>query len=103
MVNPAPAIVAELTVTGVVPVDFSVRDNVVAVFTAMLLKFRLVTLSVNCGFAAVPVPLRVTETVPPVVELLLIVICPLAAPVTVGSSCTCSVTDCVGFSVTGKL
>jgi hypothetical protein len=36
-------------------------------------------------------------------ELLLTVICPLAAPVDVGRNCTCSVTVCVGFSVTGKL
>jgi hypothetical protein len=39
----------------------------------------------------------------PLEELLPIVICPLAAPVDVGRNCTCSVTACVGFSVTGKL
>jgi hypothetical protein len=51
----------------------------------------------------VPAPLRVTTEVEPVDELLLIVICPLAVPVVVGLNCTCSVTACVGFNVTGKL
>jgi hypothetical protein len=41
--------------------------------------------------------------VEPVAESLLIVICPLAVPVEVGRNCSCSVIDCVGFSVTGKL
>ena len=49
------------------------------------------------------VPLKATTDVPPLDELLLIVICPLAAPVAAGRYCTCSVIDCVGFSVTGKL
>jgi hypothetical protein len=49
------------------------------------------------------VPLRATTVVEPVDESLLIVICPLAAPVDVGRYCTCSVTACVGFRVTGKL
>ena len=49
------------------------------------------------------VPLRATTAVEPVAESLLIVICPLAAPVDVGWNCTCSVTACVGFSVTGRL
>jgi hypothetical protein len=31
------------------------------------------------------------------------VTCPLAEPVEVGLNCTCTVTDCVGFSVIGKL
>ena len=35
-------------------------------------------------------------------ELLPIASCPLAAPSDVGSNCTCSVVDSVGFSVTGK-
>ena len=74
MVKPAPAIVAEFTVTGVVPVDDSVNDCVAAVFTATLPKLRLPALIVNCGFAAVPVPPRATKAVPPVVELLEIVI-----------------------------
>jgi hypothetical protein len=49
------------------------------------------------------VPLRATTVVEPVDESLLIVICPLASPAAVGRYCTCSVIDCVGFSVTGKL
>lgn len=67
-------------------------------------KFRLVALTVNCGLAAaVLVPLNVTIVVAPLDELLLIVICPLAAPVCVGSNCTWRGTDWVGLSVTGKL
>jgi len=49
------------------------------------------------------VPLRATTAVEPVDELLLIVICPLAVPVTAGSNCTCNVTAWLGFSVTGRL
>ena len=97
-------IVAELTVTGEVPVDVSVSDCVVAVFTVTLPKLRLAALSVNCGLgAATLVPLRVTWAEDPVDELLLIVIWPLPVPVDVGRYCTCSVSDCIGFSATGKL
>jgi hypothetical protein len=103
MVKPAPVIVAEFTVTDVVPVELRVKDAVVAVFTVTLPKLRLPALTVNCGFAAVPVPLSVTEVVLPLVELLLMVSWPLADPVAVGSNCTCSVIDWVGFSVIGRL
>ena len=102
--KPAPVMAAELTVTGEVPVEVSVNDWVVAVFTVTLPKLKLAALIVNCGLgAAVLVPLRATTAVLPLDELLLIVICPLAAPAAVGRYCTCSVIDCVGFSVTGKL
>ena len=53
--------------------------------------------------AAILVPLRFTPVVGPVEELLLIVIVPVAVPVTVGRNCTCNVTVAVGFNVTGKL
>jgi hypothetical protein len=49
------------------------------------------------------VPLRFTTAALPLVELLLIASCPLPAPSDVGSNCTCSIVDWVGFSVTGKL
>jgi hypothetical protein len=102
--KPAPVIAAEFTVTGEVPVEVSVNDWVVAVFTVTLPKLKVAALIVNCGLgAAALVPLRATTTVLPLDELLLIVICPLAAPVAVGRYCTCNVIDCVGFSVTGKL
>src|ERR1700677_2114491 len=55
-----------------------------------------------CVVDDVPVPLRATTAVPPVVELLLTVSCPVRAPVVVGSNCTCTVRVCVGFSVTGN-
>jgi hypothetical protein len=74
------------------------------VFTVTLPKLKLAVLTVNCGLgAAVLVPLRVTRFVLPLDESLSIVILPLADPVTVGRNCTCNVSDCVGFSVTGRL
>jgi hypothetical protein len=95
---------AEFTVTGEVPVEVSVNDWVVAVFTVTLPKLRLAALIANCGLgAAVLVPLKATTAVLPLDELLLTVICPLAAPAAVGRYCTCNVIDCVGFRVTGKL
>jgi hypothetical protein len=68
-------IAAELTVTGAVPVDVSVNDCVVAVFTVTVPKLNVPVLTVNCGLgAAVLVPPRVTWAVEPVDESLLIVI-----------------------------
>jgi hypothetical protein len=74
------------------------------VLTVTLPKLRLAVLTVNRGLGAVVlVPLRATTAVLPFVELLLIVSCPLAAPVAVGRNCTCRVIDWVGFNVTGRL
>jgi hypothetical protein len=68
-------IVAELTVTGEVPVDVNVNDCVVAVFTVTLPKLKVAALTVNCGLrAAVLVPPKITCAAEPVDELLLIVI-----------------------------
>ena len=87
IVKPAPMITAEFTVTGEVPVEVSVSDCVVAVFTVTLPKLSVAALIVNCGLgAAVLVPLSVTTVVLPVDELLLIVSWPLAVPVVVGSN-----------------
>ena len=73
-VKPDPAIVAELIVTGEVPVDVNVNDCVVAVFTVTLPKLKVPALTLNCGLgAAVPIPFRAIRAVAPVVELLLIV------------------------------
>ncbi len=49
--KPAPEIAIEFTVTGDVPVDVSVNDCVVAVFTVTLPKFKLVALIVSSGEA----------------------------------------------------
>jgi hypothetical protein len=49
IVNPAPAIAAELTVTAEVPVDVNFNDWVAALFIAMLPKLRLAVLTVRCG------------------------------------------------------
>ena len=84
MVKPVPLIAEEFTVTADVPVDDRVTVLVVAVFTVTLPKARLVALTVNCGFVAeAPVPLRATTAMPEV-ELLLMLSCPVAAPVAVG-------------------
>jgi hypothetical protein len=48
-VKPVPVIATELTLTGNVPVDVSVSDCVVAVFTVTLPKLRFAALTVNCG------------------------------------------------------
>jgi len=67
--------VAVLTVTGDVPVDVSVNDWVVDVFTVTLPKLKVAALTANCGLAAaVLVPFRATTAVEPVDESLLIVI-----------------------------
>jgi hypothetical protein len=82
--KPAPVIVAELMVTGDVPVDDRVTVWVVGVFTATLPKLRVVALTANCGVPATPVPLNATAAVLPVVELLLMVSWPATAPAVVG-------------------
>ena len=84
MVKPAPLIDAEFTVTAEVPVDVSVTDCVVGEFTVTFPKLKLAVVTVNCGFAATPVPLRANTAVVPVVELLVMVSCPAAAPAAVG-------------------
>src|SRR3984885_6584693 len=90
MVKPAPVMAAEFTVTADVPVEVRVRVSDFGVLTVSLPKLRLDALTVNWGLAAaVPVPLRTTVAMPPVVELLLIVRLPAAAPVVAGSDCTC--------------
>jgi hypothetical protein len=45
--KPAPVMVAEFTVTAIVPVDVSVNDCVVDVFTVTFPKLRLAALTVN--------------------------------------------------------
>ena len=50
----------------------------------------------------VPVPLRATMAVLPLDESLVMLICPLAAPVVAGRNFTCNVIDWVGFNVTGR-
>ena len=85
MVKPVPVMEAELTVTGEVPVEVRVIACVVGELTVTLPKLRLAVLTDNCGLgAAVPVPLRATTAVLAVEELLLMVTCPVAAPVVVG-------------------
>jgi len=84
MVKAAPLIEAELTVTAEVPVEVRVIDCVAVELTETLPKLRLEVLTVSCGFAATPVPLRATTAVLPEVELLVMVSCPVAAPVAVG-------------------
>jgi hypothetical protein len=74
IVKPVPASVAELMVTGAVPVDVNVTGCVDAVFTVTLPNVKLAALIVNCGLGtAVPVPLRLTIAVLLVDESLWIV------------------------------
>ena len=47
IVKPLPVIAPVFTVTGAVPVEVSVNDCVVAVFTVTLPKLRLAALTVN--------------------------------------------------------
>jgi hypothetical protein len=102
--NPIPLIVAELIVTGAVPVDVNVSACVVDVFTVTLPKLKLPTLNVNCGSCVTALlPLSNTVAVLFVAESLLIVNWPLVAPVAVGLNFTCSVSDWFGFNVAGKL
>ena len=72
--KPVPLSVAELMVTGAVPVELNVTGSVEAVFTVTLPNARLAGLIVNCGLdTAVPVPLRLITAVLLVDELLWIV------------------------------
>jgi hypothetical protein len=84
IVKPAPLIDAELTVTGEVPVEVRVTVRAADELTVTLPKLRLEVLTDNCGFAATPVPLRATVAVLPVVELLVMMSCPVAVPAAVG-------------------
>jgi hypothetical protein len=53
--------------------------------------------------ALIPVPLKDTTAVLPVVELLLMVRFPVDDPVVVGKNWTCNVIDWLGFSVVGRV
>ena len=55
------------------------------------------------GEGAVPLPVRLTTPGLPVVELLAILNCPVAAPATVGSNTTTNWVYWPGFSVAGRL
>ena len=72
--KPVPPSVAELMLTGAVPVEVNVTGRVDAVFTVTLPNARLAALIVNCGLdTTVPVPLKLTAAVLLVDELLWIV------------------------------
>jgi hypothetical protein len=74
IVKPVPRNVAELMVTGVVPVELNVTDSIDVVLTVTSPNVRLAALIVNCGLdTAVPVPLRLTTAGLLVDELLCIV------------------------------
>jgi hypothetical protein len=64
IVKPAPLSVAELMVTGAVPVELNVTGNVEAVFTVTLPNARLVGLTVNVGTAAFSCKAKLLETLP---------------------------------------
>jgi hypothetical protein len=106
IVKPVPVNVAELMVTGSVPLEVSVTGSIDGVFGVTSPNARLAGLMINVGFAttgASPVPLRLTTAVLLVDESLWIVSCPETAPAVAGSNCTFRVTGCPGFRVTGKV
>jgi len=92
-VNPVPDTVVELTVTGEVPLEVSVSVFVVGVFIDTFPKFKVPVFTVNCGAAAIPVPLRSKFITPLPVASLLIRNWPVTAPVTVGLNWICNVND----------
>ena len=63
-VNPVPASVAALTITGSVPVDVKVTDCVAAVFTAMSSKTKLLVLTLSIDVAALNCRGTVMELLP---------------------------------------
>jgi uncharacterized lipoprotein YbaY len=88
-VKPVPLRAAALIVTGAVPDEVSVTGSVALEFTATLPNDSELVLTVTCGVvAAVPVPPSWIFMVAPVVESLVRVNCPDAAPVAVGLNCT---------------
>jgi hypothetical protein len=64
MVKPVPLSVAELMVTGAVPVELNVTGNVVGVFTVTLPNARVPGLTVNVGTAAFSCNAKLFETLP---------------------------------------
>ena len=86
ILKPVPLIEAEFTVTAEVPVEVRVTEPVAAVLVATLPKARVVALTLSCGLAAAPKPLRDTTVELPVVELLPMVSVPVADPDAVGAN-----------------
>jgi hypothetical protein len=83
---------------GVAAVSVTVQTSVPTPVIAPLLQDS----RLNAAGGGVPVPLRLITAVPLVVELLVTVSWPVAAPVAAGSNCTLSVALWPGFNVTGK-
>ena len=81
------------------PLRVTVQASVPAPVTAPPVQER----ALNVPGVAVPVPLRLITADGLVVELLVRVIAPVAAPAVVASNLTVSVTDCSGLRVSGKL
>ncbi len=103
-VKPVPPIVAELIISGAVPVEVTVSGSVEVDPTPTLPKLKLVELTDSCGVvAATPVLLRLTVAVALVEELLLTVSAPVTALVVMGADCTWRVTVCCGLRVSGKV
>jgi hypothetical protein len=64
IVKPVPLSVAELMVTGAVPVELNVTGSVEVVFTVTLPNARLVGLTVNVGNAVFSCSAKLLETLP---------------------------------------
>ena len=85
--NTVPLVVAEVIVTGAVPLETSVTGCADVVFTVTSPNVRLAELTVNWGLGtAVPTPFRLTTAVPFVDELLWIVNWPDEDPAALGAN-----------------
>ena len=86
--NPDPVTASDLIVTAAVPDEVRVTESDLDVPSVMLPNGRLVALRINCGVAAVPVPVRATVEVGFVVDVLTTVSLPVTAPAVVGAKVT---------------
>jgi hypothetical protein len=64
IVKPVPLNVAELMITGAVPVEVNVTDSIAAVFSVTVPNVKVVALTVNVGTAAFSCSAKLLETLP---------------------------------------
>lgn len=102
-VKPEPLIVAELIVSGAVPVEVSVTGNAAEEPSSTVPKLKLAGLTVNCvPVSGTPLQVRLTASPLCLTALLFIVSVPVIVLAAFGADVTLSVTACLGLSVTGK-
>ena len=99
--KPAPEMLAEFTVTGMLPVELREIDCVDGVLRLTPPNEMLAALTMRAAVPA-PVPLRLTVEEPEA-AVLAKMSWPVAAPTDCGANCTVSVTDWLGFRVAGSV